>query len=75
MLPPIKTLLEIFDTELLKEIQTDMDSLEELYQLIDASIMEEPRFLCARGLIKDGYNENVDKYRHAKTEGKHGLQS
>ena len=22
------------------------------------------------GLIKDGYNENVDKYRHAKTEGK-----
>ena len=42
MLPPIKTLLEDFDTELLKELQTDMDPLEELYQLIDASIMEEP---------------------------------
>ena len=28
MLPPIKTLLEDFDTELLKEIQTDMDSLK-----------------------------------------------
>ena len=71
MLPPIKTLLEDFDTELLKEIQTDMDSLEELYQLIDASIMEEPPISVREGgLIKDGYNENVDKYRHAKTEGK-----
>ena len=71
MLPPIKTLLEDFDTELLKEIQTDMDALEELYQLIDASIMEEPPISVREGgLIKDGYNENVDKYRHAKTEGK-----
>ena len=48
-----------------------MDSLEELYQLIDASIMEEPPISVREGgLIKDGYNENVDKYRHAKTEGK-----
>ena len=71
MLPPIKTLLEDFDTELLKEIQADMDSLEELYLLIDASIMEEPPISVREGgLIKDGYNENVDKYRHAKTEGK-----
>ena len=71
MLPPIKTLLEDFDTELLKELQTDMDSLEELYRLIDASILEEPPISVREGgLIKDGYNENVDKYRHAKTEGK-----
>ena len=48
-----------------------MDSLEELYQLIDASIMEEPPISVREGgLIKDGYNENVDRYRHAKTEGK-----
>ena len=48
-----------------------MDALEELYQLIDASIMEEPPISVREGgLIKDGYNENVDKYRHAKTEGK-----
>ena len=71
MLPPIKTLLEDFDTELLKELQTDMDPLEELYRLIDASILEEPPISVREGgLIKDGYNENVDKYRHAKTEGK-----
>ena len=33
--------------------------------------MEEPPISVREGgLIKDGYNENVDKYRHAKTEGK-----
>ena len=48
-----------------------MDPLEELYRLIDASILEEPPISVREGgLIKDGYNENVDKYRHAKTEGK-----
>ena len=48
-----------------------MDPLEELYQLIDAAILEEPPISVREGgLIKDGYNENVDKYRHAKTEGK-----
>lgn len=51
MLPPIKTLLEDFDTELLKELQTDMDPLEELYQLIDASIRKNLRFLCAREVL------------------------
>ena len=39
--------------------------------MIDASILEEPPISVREGgLIKDGYNENVDKYRHAKTEGK-----
>lgn len=71
MLPPIKSLLDDFDTELLKEIQADMDALEELYQLINESIIEEPPISVREGgLIKDGYNENVDTYRHAKTEGK-----
>ena len=71
MLPQIKSLLDDFDTELLKEIQADMDALEELYQLINESIIEEPPISVREGgLIKDGYNENVDTYRHAKTEGK-----
>ena len=48
-----------------------MDALEELYQLINESIIEEPPISVREGgLIKDGYNENVDTYRHAKTEGK-----
>lgn len=71
MLPPIKALLQDFDTELLSEVRDEIDTLEELYQLIDAAIEEEPPISVREGgLIKDGYNEDVDKYRHAKTEGK-----
>lgn len=71
MLPPIKTLLEEFKGEELQGIQNDIDALDELYTLIDRSILEEaPISIRDGGLIKEGYNEEIDKYRHAKTEGK-----
>ena len=71
MLPPIKSLLGDFQCELLGEIRENMDTLEELCALIDRAIMEEPPISVRDGgLIKDGYNEDVDKYRKAKTEGK-----
>lgn len=71
MLPPIHTLLDEFDCELLKSIQSDMDTLDELHGLIDAAIIDDPPISVREGgIIKDGYNEDVDKYRHAKTEGK-----
>ncbi len=71
MLPPIHALLDEFQGELLKEIQADMDTLEELYNLIASAIVEEPPISVRDGgIIKEGYNEEVDKYRHAKTEGK-----
>ena len=71
MLPPIKSLLNEFDGALLKNIQNDIDAMEELCSLVDRSIMEEPPISVREGgLIKEGYNEDVDKYRNAKTEGK-----
>ena len=71
MLPPIKSLLDEFDGALLKNIQNDIDAMEELCSLVDHSIMEEPPISVREGgLIKEGYNEDVDKYRNAKTEGK-----
>lgn len=71
MLPPIKTLLAEFEGTMLCSIQTDMDALEDLYTLIDNSIIEDPPISVRDGgLIKEGCNEDVDKYRHAKTEGK-----
>lgn len=71
MLPPIYNLLDEFEGELLKKIQTDIDTLEELYQLMESAIVEEPPISVREGgIIKEGYNEEVDKYRHAKTEGK-----
>ena len=71
MLPPIKSLLKEFQCELLQDLNEEMDTLEELYLLIDAAIMEEPPISVREGgLIKDGYFEEVDSYRKAKTEGK-----
>lgn len=71
MLPPIHTLLGEFDGELLRQLRENMDTLEELHALIDAAIVEEPPISVRDGgLIKEGYSEEVDKYRHAKTEGK-----
>lgn len=71
MLPHIHRLLEEFDTSMLKEIRTEMDKLEDIYQLIDASIIEEPPIsIRDGGMIKEGYDEEIDKLRHAKTEGK-----
>lgn len=74
MLPPIRTLLEELKSPLLKEICEELDTLEDLYQLVDVSIQEEPPISVREGnMIKDGYNEDVDKFRHAKTEGKSWL--
>lgn len=71
MIPHIRYLLSSFQCELLKEITQDMDSLEDLAQLIESAIVEEPPISTKEGgMIKEGYQEEVDKLRNAKTEGK-----
>ena len=74
MLPYIKQLLAEFSSDLLKGIYEDLDTLEDLHNLIDRAIVEEPPITVREGnIIKDGYSEEADKYRHAKTEGKSWL--
>ncbi len=74
MLPPIRTLLAGFESPLLKELFQELDPLEDLYQQIEEAICEEPPISLRDGeIIKDGYHPDVDKYRHAKTEGKNWL--
>ena len=74
MLPYIKSLLQDFSSPLLGEIEEELDPLEDLYNLIDQAIIEEPPLTIKEGgIIKDGYREDIDKYRQAKTEGKSWL--
>ncbi len=48
-----------------------MDDLQDLCDLIDRAIMEEPPIpIKDGGIIKEGYNEEIDRLRNAKTEGK-----
>ena len=71
MLPHIKQLLSSCNSELVKEIYEELDPLSDIYELIDASIVEEPPIAIKDGgLIKEGFNEEVDRLRRAKTDGK-----
>ena len=71
MLPFIRDILKEFHSAVLKAIHEDMDPLQDLYDLIERAIVEEPPIVTREGgMIKEGYNEEADKLRHAKTEGK-----
>ena len=71
MLPHIKCILGDLESPLLKELYEELDALEELCALIEVSIEDEPPLAMKEGgIIKSGYNEDVDKLRNAKTEGK-----
>ena len=74
MLPSIKTLLGDLESELLAKIRERMDTLEDIYHLIDDSIIEEPPIsIRDGGIIKEGFSESIDSFRTAKTDGKNWL--
>ena len=74
MLPPIKTVLSAFEKEELTEIREQIDGLEDIYQLIDEAIIDEPPIsIREAGMIKDGFDETIDRLRSAKHDGKQWL--
>ena len=74
MLPYIKRILGEFNSELLAELGRELDPLQDIFQLIGDALVEEPPITVREGgIIKDGYNQEADKLRHAKTEGKNWL--
>ena len=74
MIPHIKNLLANFTSPLLVRINEQMDGLEDLYSLLEASITEDPPLAVKEGgIIREGYNEQVDTYRNSKTQGKSWL--
>ena len=74
MLPPIKTVLSAFEKEELAEIREQIDGLEDIYQLIDEAIIDEPPLSIREGgMIKDQFDETIDRLRSAKHDGKQWL--
>ena len=74
MIPPIKYIMKGFEAPLLKEIEADIDELEDICSLIGKSIVDEPPLTIKEGgIIREGYHEEIDKLRNAKTEGKNWL--
>lgn len=63
-LPQIKNLISKFDSSLMRKLTEDIDPLDDIHQLIDTAIEEEPPFSVREGgLIKEGYNEELDAVR------------
>lgn len=73
-LPYIRQLLAGYPSGLLHQIYEDLDGLEDIHQLLEDSIIEDPPLQIKEGgIIKDGYLEHIDELKHAKTDGKQWL--
>ncbi len=74
MLPHIKYILKEMKSPLLQELHDGLDTLEDLCELVENAVREEPPIAMREGgIIKEGYNEEVDRLRSAKSDGKEWL--
>lgn len=74
MLPHIRLLCSNFKSDLFQDFTQNLDPLEDVYQLIHSAIVEEPPISVREGgIFKNGFNEEIDHLRNAKTEGKNWL--
>ena len=73
-LPEIKSVLSEVDSEYLKEICFNIDELQDIYKLIDKSIVDDPPMNTKDGgYIKLGYSEEIDTLKNATQNGKSWL--
>ena len=74
MLSHIKLILNDYNSNLLKAVNNEVDPLTDLYTLIDEAIIDEPPISYRDGdIIKSSFNDEVDRLRRAKVEGKQWL--
>lgn len=73
-LPNLKETIKNVNSEFLKNIDNELDILSDIYELIEASIVEEPPLTVKEGgLIKKGYKPEIDELIEATTNGKQWL--
>lgn len=70
-LPGIKAVLSRAKSQMLKDLYTELDELQDIYEIIDKAIVDEPPISVKEGgLIKLGYDEEIDRLKTATTDGK-----
>lgn len=70
-LPEVKKILSTCKSTLLKELYEKLDELQDIYERIDKAIVDDPPMTIKDGgIIKLGYDEEIDKLKKAQTEGK-----
>ena len=73
-LPEVKGSLSNCKTDLLQDLSNNLDELQDIYQLIDGAIVDDPPMTVKDGgMIKLGYKEEIDTLKIAQTEGKNWL--
>ena len=73
-LPELKQCLSNCKVEMLKDLYENLDELQDIYELIEESIVEDPPMTIKDGgIIKLGYDEEIDKLKTATTEGKNWI--
>ncbi len=74
MMQPIKGVISDFKSDLLQELNNSIDGLQDIYGLIESSIIDDPPLAMKEGgIIKAGYNATVDELRNAQVNGKQWL--
>ena len=70
-IPTIKSILSLSSSNLLRNFYENIDELEDIKELLEKAICNEPSLSVKEGdIIKDGYNAEVDELRGAKSHGK-----
>ena len=73
-LPYLKKILATSKSELLQNLYINLDELEDLHNLIEEAIIEDPPIAITEGgIIRLGYNKEVDELKNATIEGKNWL--
>lgn len=70
-LPQIRSLLKSFSSSMIQEINENWDNAQDIVELIDQAIVEEPAFLLTEGgIVKNGYSKKLDELREISRSGK-----
>lgn len=70
-MPELKSILAGTNSKLLKRLYVNLDELTDIAKLIDDAIVDEPPISIKEGgIIKFGYNPEIDEYKRASVDGK-----
>ena len=75
ILPELKGLISSCRSDEISAIYNELETLDDIYDKIDAAICENPPFSIREGgMIADGYNADIDYLRSVKSDGKGWLE-
>lgn len=71
VVPALIDCLKSLDSALLKQVCEKLDPMDDIVDMIERMIdPDAPLLIADGGVIRDGYDQQLDQYRHAASEGK-----